>query len=238
MPRQPVKTAPPPRSGPPVGLIGAVTVALVAVVAIVVYLAVRGSAGLEAAGSTNALPEGGGVVVSDTTGVPQVHLYEDFQCPWCGVLERSAGADLDAAAAEGRIGLTVTVMSFLDGNLGNDSSSRAANAALCADDQGAFTAYRQQVFANQPEQEGTGWTDDQLVGFAEAAGVDDLETFRSCFETGQHDDYVADMQERANQDGISGSPRLHIDGESVTDEEMQALMYEPGALEQILQERE
>jgi protein-disulfide isomerase len=238
MPRQPVKTAPPPRSGPPVGLIGAVTVALVAVVAIVVYLAVRGSAGLEAAGSANTLPEGGGVVVSDTADVPQVHLYEDFQCPWCGVLERSAGADLDAAAADGRIGLTVTVMSFLDSNLGNDSSTRAANAALCADDQGAFAAYRQQVFANQPEQEGTGWTDDQLVGFAEAAGVADMEAFGSCVESGTHDDYVTDMQERANQDGISGTPRLLIDGEAVTDDEMRALMNQPGALDQVLQERE
>ncbi len=238
MARPPVKTAPPPKKGAPVGLIGAVTAAVVIVVAIMVYLAVRGSGGLEGAGSANALPEGGGVVVSEHADVPQVHLYEDFQCPWCGVLERASGADLDAAAEEGRIALTVTTMSFLDDNLGNDSSSRAANAALCADDQGAFTAYRAEVFANQPEQEGTGWTDEQLLGFAEAAGVSDPDAFRSCVESGRYSDYVDAMQERANRDGISGTPRLLIDGEPVSDQEMQALMYEPGSLDRILQERE
>lgn len=46
------------------------------------------------------------------------------------------------------------------------------------------------------------------------------------------------MQERANRDGISGTPRLLIDGEPVSDQEMQALMYEPGSLDRILQERE
>lgn len=238
MARPPVKTAPPPKKGAPVGLIGAVTAAVVLVIALIVYLAVRGSGGLEGTGSASSLPEGGGIVVSDATGVPQVHLYEDFQCPWCGVLERAAGADLDAAAAEGRIGLTVTTMSFLDSKLRNDSSSRAANAALCADDQGAFTAYRAEVFANQPEREGTGWTDDQLLGFAEAAGVSDLDAFRSCFESDRYGAYVDAMQERANRDGISGTPRLLIDGEPVSDEEMQALMYEPGSLDRILQERE
>lgn len=237
MPRTPVKTAPPPKRGAPVGLIGAVTAAVVLVVALIVYLAVRSSGGLEGTGSANALPEGGGIVVSDTTGVPQVHLYEDFQCPWCGVLERASGADLDAAAADGRIALTVTTMSFLDANLGNDSSSRAANAALCADDQGAFTAYRAEVFANQPEQEGTGWTDEELLGFAEAAGVSDTDTFRSCVESGTYADYVEAMQERANRDGISGTPRLLIDGEPVSDDEMRTLMNEPGSLDRILQER-
>src|SRR5690606_10552895 len=55
MARPPVKTAPPPKKGAPVGLIGAVTAAVVIVVAILVYLAVRGSGGLEGAGSANAL---------------------------------------------------------------------------------------------------------------------------------------------------------------------------------------
>lgn len=239
MPRPPApKVSPQPApSGPPIALIGGVAVTLVAVVALLVYLATRGD-GLDAAGPANALPEGGGVVVAEAAeGAPQVHLYEDFQCPGCGVLEEVSGAAIIAAADSGEIGLTVTMMSFLDGTLGNDSSGRATNAALCADDAGAFAGYHGAVFAAQPEQEGTGWTDEQLVGFAEAAGLQDgeLESFRTCMTQGTYTDYVADMQERANREGVSGSPYVFVDGEALADEDMFAMQQDPTAFEQILQ---
>lgn len=248
MPRPPAPKVPATSPGPPRALIGGVVVALVAVVAVVVYLLAGGGGGLADEGgdaadpesgstrSANALPEGGGIVVSDAEGVPQVHLYMDFQCPWCALLEATSGDAILAAAERGDIGLTVTVMSFLDSNLGNDSSTRAANAALCADDAGAFPAYQHAVFAGQPATEGEGWTDEQLVGFAEQVGISGaaLETFRGCLDAGTYNSYVADMQERSNRDGISGSPRLHIDGEDISEAEMNLLMQDPDGFATVL----
>ncbi|MCK0113822.1 DsbA family protein [Ornithinimicrobium sp. F0845] len=246
MPRPPAHVPPPPKSGPSPALIGAVVAVVVAIIAVVVYLAVRpdpvdtGDAGSPTVGagasSPSALPNAGGIRVGDAgEDVPDVHVFVDFQCPWCGLLEQVSGPAITEAALDGDIQLTYTLMSFLDGNLGNDSSLRAANAAMCADDQGAFVDYHAAVFAGQPAEEGTGWTDEQLIGFAEASGVEDIESFTGCLQDGTHNDYVKDMQTRSNQEGVSGSPRVFINGDELGNDEMNTLMNDPNSFPAILE---
>ena len=239
MPRPPAPTVTPVRAGgPPTALVAGVVLLVVALVGGLVLWAVSRGGGLDGEGSANALPEGGGVHVGaePSADVPQVHVYEDFQCPFCGVLEESVGDELARRAQAGEIGLTVTMMSFLDGSLRNDSSHRAANAALCADDEGAFLGYHSAVFAGQPAQEGQGWTDEQLLAFGSEAGLDGagLESFTACVQGDAYGDYVEAMQERANRDGVTGTPRLLVDGEQVDEDQMRALMTGPEALEDIL----
>ncbi len=239
MPRPPApKSAAAKPSGPPIGLIGAVTAFLVAVVAVLVYLAVRGDAeGTGAAGGANTLPEGGGIVVNPDApaDATTVHVYEDFQCPFCGVLARSIGEDLTAQAQAGEIALTHTLMSFLDGNLGNDTSSRAANAAVCASDQGVFSPWHAAAYAAQPE-EGAGWTDDDLVGFAEQVGLagEELSTFETCVADGTYLDYVEGMQEAANRDGVTSTPTVVVNGERLSPQELSLLQNDPSALQDVL----
>lgn len=246
MPRPPVKVAPPPKKGPSVGLIAGVVALVVAIIAVSVYIAVRpdpvgtgDSASITGGGSsTSALPNAGGIRVGDAgQDVPVVHIYEDFQCPWCGLLEQTSGEAFTKAAQAGEIQLTYTLMSFLDGNLRNDSSIRAANAAMCADDQGAFVPYHAKLYAEQPE-EGAGWTDQQLIDTADQVGVDDIEAFTGCLDDETHFDYVRDMQTRSNQEGVTGSPRVFIDGEELGGEDMNNLLYDPTALTAILAARQ
>lgn len=245
MPRPPVHVPPPPKQGPSPALIGAVVAIAVVLVAVIAYVALRpdpvdtanGGDNASVTGdgtSPNALPNAGGIRVGDAgDDVPRVHVYVDFQCPWCGQLERTSGADIYQAAQDGDIQLTYTVMSFLDGNLRNDSSSRAANAALCADDQGVFAEFTAAAFAGQPE-EGAGYTDEQLTSFAETAGVKDMDAFNSCMADGTHADYVTDMQTRSTQDGITGTPRVLINGEELSNEDMNTLIYETGSFPAVL----
>ena len=238
MPRPPAPEVRPVRSGgPSPALIGGVVVLVVALVAVLVWAATRGS-DLEATGSTNTLPEGGGISVGPgvDADVPQVQIYEDFQCPFCGMLERSVGEQLAQKAEAGEINLTFTIMSFLDGNLGNDSSSRAANAALCADDAGVFVPFHASVFANMG-QEGEGYTDEQFEQWAQDAGLSggELDTFRQCVADPPHMDYVDAMQERANRDGITGTPTVVVDGTTLGNEDMSRLMQDPSSLDAVLQ---
>lgn len=239
MPRPPAPKVSPDRpGGPPTALIAAVVVLVVALVGGLVLWAVTRDSDLQAGGSSSVLAEGGGVSIGPgvEADVPQVRVYEDFQCPWCGRLEAAIGEDLADRAEAGELNVTYTIMSFLDSGLGNDSSTRAANAALCADDEGAFLPFHEAVFAGQPAEEGTGWTDDELLGFAGEAGIigDDLDTFGSCLAEDRYGDYVAAMQERANRDGVSGTPTVTIDGEQLTAEEMQALMDGSSTVEDVL----
>lgn len=247
MARPTAPVPPPPKSGPPVALIAAVVAVAVAIAAVVVYLVMRpdpvdtssddGAAITGGASSANALPNAGGIRVGDAgDDVPVVHIYQDYQCPWCGLLEQVSGPAFTQAALAGDIQLTYTLMSFLDSNLGTDHSVRAANAAMCADDQGAFVDYNAAVFAGQPAEEGDGWTDEQLVAFAEDSGVADIEAFTSCLEAGTHVDYVTDMQTRANQDGVSGSPHVFIDGTDLDNDQLGLLLEDPDAFPGLVEE--
>lgn len=236
--------APPPKAGPPVALIGSVLVLALIVVGVILYLILRPAPNpwedVDVSGegsSPSAQADGGGLYVGDPSeGAPSVQVYEDFQCPWCGLLESTSGDALVEAAEAGEIELTYHLMSFMDRQLDNDASARATNAALCADDHGAFVPYHQAVFAGQPEETGAGWSDEELEGFAEEAGLagDELESFRACAEEGTHADYVTKMQARASQDGVSGSPYIFIDGTEISEEEMEALMEDPDALGAVL----
>lgn len=239
MPRPPApkakatKTA----SGPPMGLIGAVTALLVVIVAVLVYLGSRTDS-MDASGGVNSLPEGGGLVLNPEVGddVPQVHIYEDFQCPFCGQLEAASGEAISEAAAAGDIKLTYTFMSFLDGSLGNDSSSRAANAAVCSAEANQLSGFVTSLFARQPVQEGTGYEDQTFLDAAGEAGIegDALDTFTSCVETNQYADYVSDMQDRATKDEVTSSPVVMIDGEPITNEQLTGLLQNPASFQDLI----
>ncbi len=240
MPRPPdpkAKAAQP--SGPPKALIGLVAAVLIAIVAVVVYLAVRGD-GLTAQGGASTLPEGGGIAVNpEVSGVPAVHIYEDFQCPFCGQLEQTSGAAITEAAAAGDIQLTYTFMSFLDGSLGNDASARAANASVCAADAGQVSGFVEGVFAQQPETEGDGYLDQVFLDVAQDIGIEgaDLDTFTRCVQEQTYAAYVEDMADRASQDGVTSSPVVMIDGEPISNEDVGRLLQDPTSFSSILAER-
>ena len=69
------------------------------------------------------------------------------------------------------VAVCINSIAFVDTNLKNDSSTRAANAVACASDAGKFLEYHSAVFAAQPVKEGDGYTDAQLTEFATTAGI-------------------------------------------------------------------
>jgi protein-disulfide isomerase len=212
---------------------GANKVVVAAVVVIVAIIAVVGgviwaerSSTEEVTGGGNALPTGVSALgqgypafqdVTPAENAPVVDLYEDFQCPACAQFEAVVGDTFTGMAREGRIKLVYHVKNFLDDNLGNDSSTRAGNAAFCASDAGKFQEFHDQVFPNQPAREGDGFTDEQLKGFAETAGVtgEALTTWQACFDAGTYVDYVNSVEQQSFEDGVRGTPTVKIDGEEV-----------------------
>ena len=155
-----------------------VVVAIVAVVAGVIWM--ETSKKNDITGGGNAVPAGvaalgaGYPAYQDVTlapGAPTLDVYEDFQCPACKSFEDQLGSTVEGLASEGKVKLVYHVKNFLDDNLRNDSSTKAGNAAFCAADAGKFQEFHDQVYANQPAQEGTGFPDAQLRSFAEAAGI-------------------------------------------------------------------
>ncbi|MHB1472746.1 MAG: DsbA family protein [Dermatophilaceae bacterium] len=214
-----------PKAGPNPVIIGAV-IAAVVIVAVVVAI-MFGNTGKPGGTGGSAQPvgvtggKGGGILANAATAksnAPTLDLYEDFQCPLCGQFEKAMGPSITSMAKAGEIKLVVHTMSFLDTNLKNDSSTRSANAVACAADAGRFLEYHAAVFAGQPTQEGAGYTDAQLTKFATTAGITGsaLTTWQKCTSSGQHDQYVTDVQTAAEKAGVFGTPTVKLNGQDIT----------------------
>ena len=201
-----------------------VIVAIIAVVAGVIWA--QSSQQDEITGGGNALPPGVSALgegfpafsdVAPAAGAHTVDVYLDYQCPACASFENALGPTMNDLAQQGTMKLVYHVKNFLDDNLENDSSTRAGNGAFCAADAGRFEEYHEQVFPNQPAREGDGFTDAQLRGFAETAGIsgDALTTWQSCADAGKYTDYVNSVEAQSFEDGVRGTPTVRINGEIV-----------------------
>jgi protein-disulfide isomerase len=209
-----------PRSGPSRAVIAAVVV-VVAVLAVLgaLFAGRLGQNDAAPAGTTAGVPVGAsglGQPLVLNPGAPAtapvLDLYEDPQCPVCKEFEALFGAQIDALVKANEAKVVVHTMTFLDANLRNDSSTRAANAAYCAADQGIFREYTEAVFAGQPEQEGKGWTDAELKAFASAAGVPDVARWQTCQSALTYKAHAAAVNDNALKGGVRGTPTVQLNG--------------------------
>jgi protein-disulfide isomerase len=190
-------------------------VAAAAVVLVVVAVVVGLAVGKDKVNNNAALPKGvaaagGGVVTG--SGPVTLDLYEDFQCPSCDQLEKANGPTIQKLAADGKAKVVYHPLSFLDQNLNNDSSLRAANAAACAADQGVYPQYHQVVYDNQPAKEGAGYTTAQLISFGTKAGVKDMTTFTSCVQKGTYNGWVGQVARDGRDKNINQTPSVLLNG--------------------------
>ena len=157
-------------------------------------------------------------------GVPTLQIFEDFQCPACANLEQTYGPMIQQEAADGNIALSYRIMTFLDNNLNNDASLRAANGLGCAITGGVGEPYHNIVYANQPEQEGDGWTDDQLKQFGADAGLSgDAKTqFDKCVDEGTYKGWAQLSNDAAFNEGITGTPTIYVNGKELPSSALQS----------------
>lgn|SRR5574341_175128 len=85
---------------------------------------------------------------------------------------------------------------------------QAAEAAECADEQGVFWDYHDQLFANP--QGFTGIED--YVALAEQYASVDAEAFRECLESGRMAEEVNKDATDARSYGVTGTPTFFING--------------------------
>ena len=163
-------------------------------------------------------------------GAPKVEVFLDYQCPACAQFEATFGPQLLQMGENGEIDLIFRTMTFLDANMRNDASTRAANAAACADLTGRYTDYHMTVFANQGT---SGYTDEQLTEtFPAQAGITgaELDTFSQCYADKDFRGFVNKVDDEAGRSGVTGTPTLHVNGEEVD----RTQLTSPVALRELL----
>jgi protein-disulfide isomerase len=162
---------------------------------------------------------GYGFQVNTAADKPSVEIFEDFQCPACAQFEQTYGPLIQQEAADGNIQLTYRIMTFLDNNLNSDHSLRAANALGCSIDAGAGEPYHNTIYANQPAQEGAGWTDDQLKQFGADVGItgEAKTTFDQCVDAGTYEGWAQLSNQAAFDAGVTGTPTVQVNWQTIPD---------------------
>ena len=93
-------------------------------------------------------------------------------------------------------------------------SDRAANASMCANEQGKFWDMHATLYANwNGENQGT-FRDQRLQAMAESIGLD-MNAFNSCSRANK---YKADIQadfDKGQEMGVSGTPTVFVNGRIV-----------------------
>ena len=149
----------------------------------------------------------------------RVVIYEDMQCPVCQSFEQANGQFLAEAVKSGEIQVEYRFVAFLDdlGASPNEYSRRAANAVLCAREEGGPKEFKQLhdlLYANQPEEKTFGPEDKALVESAVSVGVKQAAA-ESCILKHRYLPWLEKATEAMSDAKVSGTPTVQIDGKDV-----------------------
>jgi protein-disulfide isomerase len=128
--------------------------------------------------------------------------FSDFQCPYCARFHDQTLQSL-LAAYPGKIRFVYRhfPLSSIHSN-----AFRAAEASMCAYEQGAFWLYHDRIYENQAK-----LGSELFVQIASDLGLD-LESFRSCLVNEDYKDQVQSDVDFADSLGVRSTPTFFING--------------------------
>jgi protein-disulfide isomerase len=193
-----------------------ITIALIAVGAILVVFAVVGPQMRPVSGivpvTPMTLPNPDGQSLGNPNATVVIEVFEDFQCIACQRFSQSIEPLLiENILAAGKARYVFRHYPFIDGNGARNGgeSDQAANATMCAKEQGKFWEMKSIVYANWSGVNQGSLSDRRLQAMAESLDLD-MRAFNDCFAKNK---YVAEIQadfDRGRQLGVSGTPSVFV----------------------------
>jgi protein-disulfide isomerase len=127
--------------------------------------------------------------------------FSDFQCPYCSRVTPTLKKVVDEYEGQVRLVFRQFPLRSI-----HPMAQKAAEASLCAADQGKFWEMHDLMFADQRQ-----LGDDNLMAMAATLEID-AESFNECLTSGQHEAAVeADLQ-AGQAAGVSGTPAMFVNG--------------------------
>lgn len=127
--------------------------------------------------------------------------FSDFHCPYCKRVEDTLKALLTQYGTKVKLVYRQFPIQGL-----HPQARRAAEASLCAHDQGKFWEYHDILFEQSPKA-----ADDDLKSYAEQVGLDSKK-FSSCLFRSVHHETVQRDLDEGNRLGLEGTPAFFING--------------------------
>jgi len=163
-----------------------------------------------------ALPNADGLSLGDTNAPVTIDVFEDFQCPACQLFtENTETLIIQNLVATGKTRYVFHNYPFLDDRQGKGGESdQAANASMCANEQGKFWEMHSILYANWDGENRGAFSDRRLQAMAESIGLD-MSAFNACFSANKYEaDIQADL-DLGKEMGVSGTPTVFVNGSRV-----------------------
>lgn len=164
---------------------------------------------------TPAIAVGGRPVVSDPnpSDVVAIQIYFDYLCPNCGTFVERNGEQLRAWIETGAATVELHPLAIFTAKSGGTQyAARAANAAACIAESSPdqFFAFHEALFADQPDENEPGPSNQELVDLAKSVDVEDLGEIADCIERGEFRIWVKAATDRAVTGPIEGTDVLGV----------------------------
>jgi protein-disulfide isomerase len=126
--------------------------------------------------------------------------FSDFQCPFCGRAHDTVEEVMSAYAGKVRLVFRQFPLEF------HENAPKAAEAALCANEQSKFWDYHDVLFKNQQKLKV-----EDLKAHAASMGLDAAK-FNECLDSGRMAAVVKEDQAAGSKVGVNGTPAFFING--------------------------
>jgi len=150
-------------------------------------------------------------------------LYEDFQCPFCGAVNGSQSNTALLQSLKQRDPTWAAFMPGVNEYIKNGTvqfvyrdwaflgaeSTRSAEAARCAGDQGKFWEYHDYLYGHQNGENQGNFSDTNLKSFSQTLGLNTVD-FNKCFDGSKYAQAVADSKTEGMAAGVTGTPKGFI----------------------------
>jgi protein-disulfide isomerase len=154
-----------------------------------------------------------GKAVGNPNAKVKIVIYEDFQCPYCKIYTESTEKQLleSSYISSGEVYYVFMQYPFVDTSSKSKESHQAANASMCALEQGRFWDYHSMLYANQGTENGGSFKGKKLQAFAEALGLD-MTAFNQCFNTNKYSAEIEADFQTGTAAGVTGTPTIFLNG--------------------------
>jgi protein-disulfide isomerase len=137
--------------------------------------------------------------------LPKIIIYTDFECGACATFSSGVEPEIrELYVVTGKAQLEIRPLGTM-----SPDSMRAAQAALCAGDQGHFLEYQDALFRAWRVDGADAYSTDRLVVLATSLGLDGT-AFRRCLESGAKEAEVEKNMDLARADDIHTLPAVVI----------------------------
>ncbi len=161
-------------------------------------------------------PMENGVAMGDPNAPVIIDVFEDFQCPACKIYsEEVERRVVETYVGSGKVYYVFHHFPFIDRASATKESHQAANASMCAMEQGRFWDYHDILFANWNGENIGSFGNQNLIAFAENLGLD-MDLFSACFEENRYEDEIQADFNLGIEKGVSGTPSVFVNGQHIS----------------------